>query len=124
MSDQVDLNVRELLQNAHSTLCKRHNSKAIILPQKALAEIANDSDGHRTRVGYMGYENAELFQLDGKTWTIARGEKYSLKIGGKVAQMDYQLFKYATWNNKTKQFGMVAKITEYAEDGSGIEDML
>ncbi len=69
------LNVRELLKSTYSTLTARHNPQQIVLANRALAEIASDSDWHRTRVGYMGYENAGLFQFNGKTWAIARGEK-------------------------------------------------
>lgn len=68
-------------------------------------------------------EDGQTF-YDNATETIARGEKYSLKIGGKVAQMEDHLHEYAAWNAKTQQFVMVAKITEFAEDGSSIEDML
>ncbi|MBI4154995.1 hypothetical protein HY498_02840 [Candidatus Woesearchaeota archaeon] len=60
MSDKVKgLNVRELLKNTYSRLSERHNPQEIVIPNRALAEIANDSDWHRTRVGYMGYESAE-----------------------------------------------------------------
>jgi len=77
MSDKVEgLNVRELLKNTYSRLSERHNPQEVVLPNRALTEIANDSDLHRTRVGYMGYETAGLFQFNGSVWTIARGEAY------------------------------------------------
>lgn len=68
------LNVRELLKDTYSRLTERHDPQEIVLPNRALTEIANDSDYHRTRVGYMGYETAGLFEFDGSVWTIARGE--------------------------------------------------
>lgn len=75
MSKQdVGLSVRELLKNTYILLCERHKPQQIVLADRALAEIANDSDWHRTRVGYMGYENVGLFGLNGKEWAIARGE--------------------------------------------------
>lgn len=76
MGDKIKgLNVRDLLKSTYSRLSERHNPEEVVLPNRVLAEIANDSDWHRTRVGYMGYESAGLFQFDGKTWAIARGEK-------------------------------------------------
>lgn len=76
MEENSGLNVRELLKETYSILQKRYNPQQIILPRRALAEIADDSDLHRIRVGYIRYESAGLFQLDGKTWAIARGEKW------------------------------------------------
>ncbi len=75
MNEQIGLNVRELLKNTYSELSKRHSPQEVVFTNEVLTEIANDSDYHRTRIGYMGYESSGLFQLDGKTWAIARGEK-------------------------------------------------
>ena len=75
MSKQNDLNVRELLKKTYSILCKRYKPKDITFSERALTEIADDSDWHRTKKGYMGYGAAALFQLDGKSWAIVRGEK-------------------------------------------------
>ncbi len=76
MGDRVEgLNVRELLKSTYLRLYERHNPQVVVFSNRALAEIANDSDYHRTRVGYMGYDSAGLFQFDGKTWAISRGEK-------------------------------------------------
>lgn len=75
MVDNKGLDVRELLKNTYDRLLKKHSSREIVFPIEVLAEIANDSDYHRTRVGYMGYKSAGLFQFNNKTWAIARGEK-------------------------------------------------
>ena len=68
------LNVGELLKNTYSKLYERHHPQEIVLPNRVLTEIANDSDWHRTSIGYMGYELAGLFELNGSVWAIARGE--------------------------------------------------
>ncbi len=69
------IGVRELLKNTYDTLGKRHDHVDIIFPGRVTTEIANDSDYHRTRIGYMGYESVGLFHLDSKSWAIGRGEK-------------------------------------------------
>lgn len=75
MADKIEgLTVRELLKSTYSKLTERHNPREIILPAGAWAEIANDSDWHRTRAGYMNYQSAGLFRLEGNCWAIARGE--------------------------------------------------
>jgi len=68
------LNAHELLQNAYLRLCIIHASREVVFQHRAFAEIADDSDWHRTRKGYMGYDKADLLRLDGKVWVIARGE--------------------------------------------------
>ena len=75
MVEQDSLNVRNVLKGTYALLRERHNPKEIVFPNGVLTEIGNDSDWHRTKVGYMGYESEGLFQLDGVTWAIARGEK-------------------------------------------------
>lgn len=68
------LSVRDLLKQTYLLLNERHNPEKIVFSKKVLAEIANDSDYHRQRIGYMGYEFAGLFEINGKKWAIARGE--------------------------------------------------
>jgi hypothetical protein len=70
------LSVRELLKKTYDNLAKRNEHQQIVLTEGSLAEIANDSDWHRTRIGYMKYERANLFQFNNKNWAVARGEKY------------------------------------------------
>ena len=69
------VDVRELLKRTYSELTEKYNPQEITFNNKAITEIANDSDLHRTRVGHMWYESAGLFQLNGKLWAIARGER-------------------------------------------------
>ncbi|MBU3913502.1 MAG: hypothetical protein KKB21_04490 [Nanoarchaeota archaeon] len=72
---QKGLHVRDLLKNAYDKLNQQHKNREIIFPNRALTEIADDSDWHRSRTGHMGYESARAFQFNGKVWVVARGEK-------------------------------------------------
>ncbi|MFH1331659.1 MAG: hypothetical protein ABIH63_00035 [archaeon] len=67
------LSVAELLEKTYWALEKRAKHKTIIFPKPALTEIADDSDWHRTRTGYMKYKQATLFKLDGGEWAVALG---------------------------------------------------
>lgn len=105
------LTVRELLKDTYYRISKECSSQRIVLPKRTLVEIADDSDWHRTRTGYMGYESADLFQLGGKTWAIARGEK----CGGYPAERydsDIIALEITTGGKISKQIqeGLVEKI--------------
>lgn len=69
------LGIVELLDVTYSKLAERHNPKELTFQNESFSEIANDSDWHRTRIGYMCYSSAGLFSLEGRTWAIARGKK-------------------------------------------------
>ncbi len=71
--ERVELSARELMTETFNVLKYKFNGKEIKLPYKALAEIANDSDWHRTRVGYTGYESAVIVKIGEKEWAIAFG---------------------------------------------------
>lgn len=71
MAEKQGLSARELLKGVYNTL--KDGGREIKLPSKAMAEIANDSDWHRTRVGYTGYESAILLKVGEKEWTVAFG---------------------------------------------------
>lgn len=70
------LTIRELLENTYESLAKRNPHQEIILNKPALSEIANDSDWHRTRIGYMRYEKANLFNFSNNDWAVCIGEKF------------------------------------------------
>jgi hypothetical protein len=77
VEDQKGLYVRDLLIRTYEKLSQKHENREIILSNGILAEIADDSDWHRTRKGYMDYVNVRAFQFNDKTsWVVARGEKY------------------------------------------------
>lgn len=75
IDEQVGISVRDLLKNTYEKIGQRNSSSEIIFQNKVLTEIADDSDYHRKKIGYMGYENARTFEFNGKYWAIARGEK-------------------------------------------------
>lgn len=68
------LSVRELLDKTYEALEKKFEHKTVIFPEHASAEIANDSDYHRTRIGSMSYEKANVFRFNGREWAIAIGK--------------------------------------------------
>ena len=74
MSEDTSLSVRELLQQVCENIGKELRGKQITLPNKATSEIANDSDWHRSRAGYMGYESVVLIQIGEKNWALGFGE--------------------------------------------------
>lgn len=73
MTEKKGLSARELLENTYNAL--KNSGKEIKLPSKAMAEIANDSDYHRTRIGYIGYESATILKVGEKEWAVAFGIK-------------------------------------------------
>lgn len=68
------LSVRELLENTYEKLGERNSYTEIILPKEVTSEIADDSDWHRTRVGYMGYDKVRFFNFNNKSWLIGNGK--------------------------------------------------
>ncbi len=67
------LSVRELFAQVFDMLKENLSGEVIKLPYRAFAEIANDSDWHRTRVGGMCYESTVLVRMNGKRWALAFG---------------------------------------------------
>ncbi|UCG95162.1 MAG: hypothetical protein JSV92_03915 [archaeon] len=75
MKNGGELKVRKLLEKTYENLAERNPHKEIRF-EPALSKIADDSDWHRTKIGYMKYESANLFSFNGKNWAVARGERY------------------------------------------------
>lgn len=69
----MNLSVRELLDKTYENLEKKFEHRIITFPKPALAEIADDSDWHRSRTGYMKYKQANVFELNGNEWAVAIG---------------------------------------------------
>ncbi len=67
------ISARQLLEGVYSSLKNKLGGREIHLPSKAMVEIANDSDWHRTRIGYSAYETALLLNVEGKEWAVAFG---------------------------------------------------
>ena len=68
------ITVRDLLKNVYSSLQDRNSHETISLERQAVSEIADDTDWHRSRTGYMGYGSVDLFDF-GKQWMMGRGER-------------------------------------------------
>ena len=75
VSESAGLTVRQLIEKTHQVLAQRNKHEEIIFPEdmQPSAEIADDSDWHRTRKGHMHYVSAGLFQFGGRTWAIGIG---------------------------------------------------
>ncbi len=76
----------ELLQHAYVILGEKHSFKEYtwVDPEKESYEqwyqmahitIADDSDHHRSRTGYMSYDSARIITLNDQNWLLALGEK-------------------------------------------------
>lgn len=71
MSETIGISARELLKSAFDAL--KEGGREIKLPEPVRAEIADDSDWHRTRKGFVRYESAAVLELGGNKWAIAFG---------------------------------------------------
>lgn len=71
MTEKLGISARELLKGVYDTFKK--SGREVKLPSKAMAEIASDSDLHRTRIGYTSYESATLLKIGDKVWAVSFG---------------------------------------------------
>jgi len=71
----TSISARSFLRKAFCLLKKNFEGKLIRLNKETRAEIANDSDWHRTRIGYMRYISAILLKSGDKEWIVAFGIK-------------------------------------------------
>jgi len=55
---------------------KRYAKQEIIFPKYALSLIADDSDDHCTRQGFMRYDSVILINLGGRVWAIGKGKAW------------------------------------------------
>ncbi len=69
--EAAGLNAGNLLEAVYETL--QFGGTQIGLPKEVHAEIANDSDYHRTRQGFTAYSGGTLRDLGGKHWLLALG---------------------------------------------------
>lgn len=65
----------QLLQEILAILTQNLNGIKLKFEKTIDSEIADDSDGHRTRKGYMSYKEFILFEKNGKKWALAVGTK-------------------------------------------------
>ncbi len=60
MIEDKGLNVEELLRGTYEKLGERNLARNIGCPDKVFTEIADDSDWHRTRRGFMAQQSCFL----------------------------------------------------------------
>jgi hypothetical protein len=70
------LTVNQVLKDTYNEFAKKYSYFLLTFPKQALAVIADDSDWHRTRTGYMSYREIHLVEIENKGWVLGRGEKY------------------------------------------------
>ncbi len=75
MATKSGLTGGEVLEKAYELLLKKYQHKTINFPNTASAEIADDSDWHRSKTGYMGYKSAAALKINDKSWVLGLGEK-------------------------------------------------
>lgn len=85
LAENQFLSVKDLLTEVLKDIQEKMNGRLVELPNKALSEVADDSDGHRTRKGYMAYESAVIIEAGGRRWAIALG----------IAHGDYPAYSYS-----------------------------
>lgn len=74
MSTQTEtLGARDLLTEVFQTLVTKYAGVEMKFERGALAEIANDSDWHRTRIGYSRYKSVWVTTIGAKRWALAFG---------------------------------------------------
>jgi len=68
----MSLFAEDLLQKVYESF----QGEEICLPRKAMPEIADDSDYHRTNIGYACYQKAKIISIEGKEWVLSYGNNY------------------------------------------------
>lgn len=63
----------EIIDIVFKKIKKKYAEQEIIFPHYVLSLIADDSDWHRTRQGFMRYDSAIIVKLGNKTWVIGKG---------------------------------------------------
>lgn len=76
MEKKIGISAGELLENAFRILSEKNSYRRISFPEKVSVIIAEDSDVHRIRQGYMGYKSATLFEINEKLWAMSVGKAW------------------------------------------------
>jgi hypothetical protein len=73
MTDQ-EMTAREVLTAVLDQLKNQAQIPQILLDPSVRTEMANDSDWHRTRIGYMGYDSVIVISVNGQNWALGLGK--------------------------------------------------
>ncbi len=76
MGEESGIGINELLTGVYEKLLEKLEGSERVMDPPARCEIANDSDWHRTRVGYMRYVKVALINKDGAHGLLAVGEPW------------------------------------------------
>ncbi|MDP3057784.1 MAG: hypothetical protein Q8N37_04720 [bacterium] len=76
MEEKIGISAGELLENAFRILSEKNSYRRIGFPEQVSVIIAEDSDIHRARQGYMGYKSATLFEINKKLWAMSVGKAW------------------------------------------------
>jgi len=74
MTTTTGFSAHDVVDRVFTELQKKLKGRKLSFKNRVQAEIGNDSDWHRTRIGYMGYDSVYLAKMNGKTWILGRGQ--------------------------------------------------
>lgn len=66
----------ELLQRVYDELFFEQVEEIVEFEEPKYVLVADDSDHHRTRRGFMKYDGGKVISLEGKHWIIGKGTPY------------------------------------------------
>lgn len=71
-----ELSGGEVLRKVYDAMVRSLDAQPQKLPRELFLVIADDSDHHRSRTGYMKYESGHLARIGDAPWFLAVGESY------------------------------------------------
>jgi hypothetical protein len=86
-------------------------STRIKLPNPVSVEVANDSDGHRSRVGTMSYNEVSLLKFDQRLWAISIGVKSGAYPGENTYASDIVAIPLA-FDNYNSDDGLIKEFSD------------
>ncbi len=69
-----ELYASEVLERTFKEIIKKQPNRQVVFSELVSTVIADDSDHHRSRTGYMVYREVRILQFNGKHWAIGLGE--------------------------------------------------
>jgi hypothetical protein len=83
------LNVWELFEGIYLGLVTRFPRRTLLFtpPAGAIAEVADDSDGHRTRIGVMAYKEVSIITMGQKKFLIGVGHPHGYPADGYASDL-------------------------------------
>lgn len=69
-----ELYASEVLERTFEEIIKKQPNRQVVFSELVSTVIADDSDHHRIKRGYMVYKEVRILQFNGKHWAIGMGE--------------------------------------------------